>query len=200
MEIKGLDYNTQREKLVMPEYGREVQKMVDYAISLPTKAERQRCAETIVRIMDLMVPQNHDNANYMQKLWDHLAIMSQFQLDIDYPYDVTNAHKMEVRPEPLPYPMSDIPIRHYGKMVFELLEQLRDMPDGPERDKLVRMTANQMKRDLVLWGHASNAEEKVADDLARFTDGDIQLDLEAFRFNKISEKDITATHRSRKRK
>ena len=91
MEIEGLDYNTQREKLLMPEYGREVQKMVDLAISLPTKSERQRCAATIIRIMDRMYPQNRQLADHEQKLWDHLALMSQFKLDIDYPYDVAQA-------------------------------------------------------------------------------------------------------------
>ena len=101
MNIKGLDYNTQREKLVLPEYGREVQNMVDHAISLPTKEERQRCAETIIRIMDRMFPQNRDSADYEQKLWDHLAIMSGFQLDIDYPYDVSSAMKIATKPQPL---------------------------------------------------------------------------------------------------
>ena len=78
MNIEGLDYNTQREKLVLPEYGREVQKMVDYAISLPTKEERQLCAEVIIDIMAKMAPQNRESSNYKQKLWDHLAIMSGF--------------------------------------------------------------------------------------------------------------------------
>ena len=85
MNIEGLDYNTKREKLILPEYGREVQNMVDYAVSLPSKEERQRCAEAIVAIMDRMFPQNRDSADHVQKLWDHLAIMSNFKLDIDYP-------------------------------------------------------------------------------------------------------------------
>lgn len=88
MNIEGLDYNTQREQLILPEYGREVQSMVDYALSLPDKEERQRCAESIIVIMDRMFPQNHENPDYKQKLWDHLAIMSNFQLDIDWPYDI----------------------------------------------------------------------------------------------------------------
>ena len=91
MNINGLDYNTQRERLILPEYGREIQNMVDYCVALPTKEERQRCAATIVATMDRMVRQNRNNANYKQKLWDHLALMSDFKLDIDWPYDISAA-------------------------------------------------------------------------------------------------------------
>ena len=180
MNIEGLDYNTQRDKLVLPEYGREVQKMVEHAISLPTKEERQRCAETIIAVMERMVPQSGDSANHKQKLWDHLALMSGFQLDIDYPYDVSMAAVIATKPEPLAYPMRDIPVRHYGNMMFEVFEKLKTMPAGAERDELVRITANHMKRSLYQWSHGSADDEKVASDLARFTDGVIQLDLKKF--------------------
>lgn len=185
MNIEGLDYNTQREQLILPEYGREVQNMVDYALSLPDKEERQRCAESIIVIMDRMFPQNHENPDYKQKLWDHLAIMSNFQLDIDWPYDISRAAKIATKPEPLEYPMTQIPVRHYGKMLFDVFEHLKTMPAGEERDELVRQTANQMKRDLYQWSHGSADDEKIASDLARFTDGRIQLDLDTFTFEKL---------------
>lgn len=185
MNIEGLDYNTQREQLILPEYGREVQNMVDYALSLPDKEERQRCAESIIVIMDRMFPQNHENPDYKQKLWDHLAIMSNFQLDIDWPYDISGAAKITTKPEPLEYPMTQIPVRHYGKMLFDVFEHLKTMPAGEERDELVRQTANQMKRDLYQWSHGSADDEKIASDLARFTDGRIQLDLDTFTFEKL---------------
>ncbi|MBO5624576.1 MAG: DUF4290 domain-containing protein [Prevotella sp.] len=185
MNIEGLDYNTQREQLILPEYGREVQNMVDYALSLPDKEERQRCAESIIVIMDRMFPQNHENPDYKQKLWDHLAIMSNFQLDIDWPYDISGATKIATKPEPLEYPMTQIPVRHYGKMLFDVFEHLKTMPAGEERDELVRQTANQMKRDLYQWSHGSADDEKIASDLARFTDGRIQLDLDTFTFEKL---------------
>ena len=94
MNIEGLDYNTQRERLILPQYGREIQNMVDYAIGLPTKEERQRCAETIISIMDRMNAQNRGNFDHMEKLWDHLALMANFELDIDYPCDVSEALKL----------------------------------------------------------------------------------------------------------
>ena len=197
MNIEGLDYNTQREKLILPEYGREVQKMVDHAITIEDRAERQRCAETIVEIMGKMLPQN-SNEDHEQMLWDHLALMSGFKLDIDYPYDVTQALKIASKPEPLGYQMAKIPVRHYGKMMFEVFEQLKTMPEGPERDELARITANQMKRSLVLWSHGSADDEKVASDLARYTDGVIQLDLSTFKFEKINERELKETRRKKK--
>lgn len=190
MEINGLDYNTQRSKLILPEYGREIQQMIDHAVALPTKEERQRCAETIISIMERMSPQNRDNKDYMRKLWDHLALMSNFQLDIDYPYDVQQALEIAKKPEPMAYPNLSIPVRHYGKMIFDVFEQLKTMEPGPKRDQLARATANQMKRNLMQWGHGTVDNEKVASDLARYTDGVIQLDLDTFVFEKINERDF----------
>ena len=186
MEIKGLDYNTQRERLAMPEYGREIQKMVDVAVGLPTKEERTICAHTIIRLMETKMPQLRGNADFEQTLWDHLYLMSGKQLDIDWPCDVSEAEKIHSKPEPLPLPQNRIRQRHYGKLIEELFEQLKQMPAGPERDELARQTANQMKRDLATWGHGSMDDEKVADDLARFTDGVIQLDLNNFTFEKVT--------------
>ena len=186
MDIKGLDYNTQREHLAMPEYGREIQKMVDLAVGLPTKEERTVCAQTIVRLMETKMPQLRGNADYEQTLWDHLYLMSDKQLDIDWPFDVSEADKILSKPEPMKLPNGNIRLRHYGHLVEELFEQLKTMPEGEERDALVKKTANQMKRDLVTWGHGSADDERIASDLARYTDGKIQLDLNNFTFEKVS--------------
>lgn len=177
MEIKGLDYNTQREKLILPEYGREVQSIIDYAVALPDRAERQRCANAIIAIMERMMPQTQNTPDHKHKLWDHLALMSGFKLDIDYPYDISEAKKMMARPNPMPYPMKRIPVRHYGNMMFEIFDILKSMPAGAECDELARLAANQMKRDLFQWGHGSSDDEKVVSDIAAYTGGKIQLDL-----------------------
>ena len=186
MEIKGLDYNTQREKLLMPEYGREIQKMVDHAVGLSTKEERLKCAKAIVKMMITKVPQIRENANYEQTLWDHLYLMSHKELDIDWPYDVSGAEKIHAKPEPIKLPQTRIRHQHYGRLVEEFIEQLKTMPEGRERNELARLTANQMKRDLVTWGHGSMEDTKVIDDLARLTDGIIQLNLNTFKFEKFS--------------
>lgn len=197
MDIEGLDYNTQREKLILPEYGREVQNMVDYALTITDRQERQHCAETIVSTMARMFPQNKESEEYLRKLWDHLAIMSNFELDIDYPFDVSQAAKIYAKAEPVQYPMNRIPVRHYGNMMFEMFEKLKNMEAGEERDELTRITANQMKRDLVQWGHGSSDDEKVAFDLERFTDGKIVLDLNEFKFDRIDMRDIDKKRKKR---
>ncbi|MBP5258696.1 MAG: DUF4290 domain-containing protein [Prevotella sp.] len=203
MQIEGLDYNTQREQLMLPQYGREIQSMVSYAVSLPTKEERQLCAETIVDIMARMGQQgknNTHNDDYMQKLWDHIALMSGFQLDIDYPCDVSQAAKISTKPEPMEYPMTKIPVRHYGNLLFRIFDKLKTMPEGKERDMLVKMTANQMRRNIMQWGTGSNFEEKVASDLAKYTDGAIQIDLQSFRFEKVDAKEKSSNNQRKKRK
>jgi hypothetical protein len=202
MEIKGLDYNTQREKLVMSEYGREIQKMVELAVSLPTKEERMRCAKSIIRQMENKNPQVRESSDYQQTLWDHLYLMSHKQLDIDWPYDVSDAERITTKPEPMAHPTNggQAHLRHYGRLLTAVFEQLKNMPAGEERDELVRRTANQMKRDLVTWGHGSMDDEKVIDDLARFTDGKIQIDLSTFRFEPVSSTAANENAGRRKKK
>jgi hypothetical protein len=198
MDIKGLDYNTQREKLIMPEYGREIQKMVEYACELPTKEERLKCAKTIIRQMETKNPLLRENADYEQTLWDHLYLMSHRELDIDWPFDVSEADKILSKPNPMKLPNGNIKLRHYGHLVEELFEQLKTMPEGEERDALVSKTANQMKRDLAAWGHGSMDDERVASDLARFTDGVIQLDLNNFVFEKLNNNDKKQSGKKKK--
>ena len=200
MNIEGLDYNTQRERIKLNEYGREIQQMVDYCVSIPDREERQVCAEAIIDTMRKMNPSDQNINDRMQTLWDHLALMSDFKLDIDYPVEITTAEQMASKPEPVAYPNTRIPVRHYGRALFELFETLKTMEPGEERDTLVRMTANQMKRCLLLWGHGNGDDEKVADDLARFTDGVIQLDLDSFRFDKIDVLSLAQQANKKKQK
>lgn len=199
MDIKGLDYNTKRDKLILPEYGREIQKMVDYAINLPKKEDRQKCAESIVAVMRSIFPQMRDATNYEQKLWDNLAIMSDFKLDIDYPYDVSEVKKISARPDPMKYPMTKIKVRHYGKMMFELFEKVKNMEDGPKREELIRITANQMKRDLAQWSHGLMDDKKVASDLDKYTDGTVQLDTDSFEFDKTTNYSSNDSRRRKKK-
>lgn len=200
MNIQGLDYNTQREKLVLPEYGREIQKMVNYCMTLPDRDARLRCAYAIIDTMEQMNPQLTQTDNYKQKLWNQLALISDFKLDIDWPVDISKAKVISEKPQPLKHEMGTIPVRHYGKLVFELLGKLKTMEPGEERDQLMALTANQMKRDLVQWGHGLCDDEKVASDLANFTDGKIQLDLDHFKFERVDMRALAPTNNGKKRK
>lgn len=200
MNIQGLDYNTQREKLVLPEYGREIQKMVNYCMTLPDREARLRCAYTIIDTMELMNPQLVQTDNYKQKLWDQLALISDFKLDIDWPVDISKAKVISEKPQPLKYETGTIPVRHYGKLVFELFNKLKTMEPGEERDRLTALTANQMKRDLVQWGHGLCDDEKVASDLANFTDRKIQLDLNHFKFERVDMRALAPMNNGKKRR
>ena len=187
MDIKGLDYHTKRETLLLPEYGREIQRMVDYAIGCPTRDERNACANTIVRMMGTKVPNATETNDGVRALWDHLYIMGRGQLDIDWPYDMSEAVKITQKPQPMPIRKNHVKLRHYGHLVEECFDILKTMPNGRERDKLIYLTANQMKRDLAIWGRGTMDDERVADDLARFTDGCVQLDINNMRLERVQE-------------
>ena len=173
--------------------------MIDYAVTIEDKEQRQLCAETIVRMMASRLTQQLNNEDMEQTLWDHLYIMSHKQLDIEWPYDVSNAEKINHKPQPLKRVSGNVRLRHYGRLVEELFEKLKSMPAGEERDALVSLTANQMKLDLAMWGHGSMDDERVASDIAAFTDGVIQLDLNTFVFDKLTAVD-NGDSKKRKRK
>lgn len=176
MNIEGMDYNTQRSKLRMPEYGRSIHQMIEHCIALENREERQLCAESIVKAMDNAHPELRQQTDYRQKLWNHLAVMSNFRLDVDYPCEVTTQEEIQERPERLSYGNHNIPVRHYGDLVFQILDELQVMEPGDKRDELVRIVACQMKRDLIQYGNANPDAERICSDLAYYTRGIIQAD------------------------
>lgn len=187
----------------MQEYGRGIQEMVAIAMQQPTKAGRQRCAKAIVDTMLQLHPELKSQPKGEKKAWDHLAIMSHFQLDIDYPYDISEAKASLEKPAPVPYPEMRRFTRHYGVMVHELIAKVVNMPECTERQNLLKTVANLMKKDLVQWGNISinNAEMRVANDLADLSDGVIQLDPN-FRFDyvQIDKPQQEKTKKKKKRK
>lgn len=172
-----MDYNTTRDKLIMPEYGRGIQQMVEHCKTIADKEERMHCARTIVSTMATMAEQTADREDFQKKLWNHLAAMAQYELDIDYPVEIERMDDKEARPERLPYPQHRIKKRNYGTIVEQFTDHLTTMEAGQQRDDLAQMVANHMKRDLSNWSTDSMSDEKVADDMTVYTDGKIQLDL-----------------------
>lgn len=170
-----MNYNTQREKMPMPEYGRAVQDMVDYAITIQDRAERQRCASAIIGIMGNMFPTLRDVPDFQGKLWDHLAFMSDYRLDIDYPFEITRLDKDRQHPEHISYPAGDIRFRHYGQIVPDMIRVAMSMPDGSERSQLVRLLAVQMKKDLMTWNKEMVDDARIAADLDYFSHGQLSL-------------------------
>lgn len=171
-----MEYNTQQRKLPLPEYGRSVQNMVDYALTIEDREERQRCANTIVNIMGGMFPNLRDANDNNHKLWDHLAIMSDFQLDIDYPVEVVKKESLEIKPDRIAYPQHRIRYRHYGAYIQNLIQIAVDYPEGAERKRLLQLIANHMKKDYQNWNNKDGMEnQKILDDLCELSGGKIRL-------------------------
>lgn len=170
-----MKYNTQEKKLPMPEYGRAVQKMVDHAVTIEDRAERQCCADTIIAVMGNMYPQLRDMPDFKHKLWDHLAVMADFKLDIDYPYEVAGPEALHAIPQRIEYPKGNIRYRHYGRCVEEMMKMACAMPDGEERNQLLRLIAAQMKKEYILWNKESVEDSKIIEDIKEYSDGAICL-------------------------
>ena len=167
--------NTQQKKMLLPEYGRSIQNMVDYAITIEDRQERQRCANTIINIMGNMFPHLRDVPDFKHKLWDHLAIMSDFKLDIDYPFEIVKKEKLEIKPDAIPYPHTKIRYRHYGRTMEVLIKKACEFPEGDEKQNLVALICNHMKKDYMTWNKDTVEDEKIAADLYELSDGKLQL-------------------------
>lgn len=172
-----LEYNSTRATLKLPEYGRLVQNMIEYAITIKDKDERQLYAEAIANVMIGLNPKMKDVPDYQHKIWDHLAYIANYQLDIDYPFEITEHKGERVKPEKLSYPKGNIRFRHYGRLLERAISQLKQTADGPERDELIRLIANRMKRNLADWKGDGVQDTKVARDISFYTEGEIQPDF-----------------------
>ena len=181
------DYNTQQKKLIMPEYGRNVQQMIDHCVSIEDREERTRCANTIINIMGNLFPHLRDVDDFKHKLWDHLAIMSDFKLDIDYPYEIIRKENLRTKPDRVPYTLTPIRYRHSGKTLERLIKKCEDYPDGPERDQLISLLANHMKKSFLTWNKEVVDDDKIFKDLREYSRGRIDLSPETFRLKESKE-------------
>ena len=172
----SIRYNTTEEHLRLPAYGRLVQNMVNEAIQIEDPQERQAKAETIVRVMGTLVPEIKTSPNYKQTLWNHLAYMSNYQLDVQYPCDIEKEDQT-LKPHKLSYPGHRIRFRHYGHLVEEALNTLKTITDDePRRQQLIRLAVLRMKRNLADWKGDGIEDDKVARDIALYTDGTVTVE------------------------
>lgn len=195
-----LTYNTARKRLVLPEYGRNIQQMVDHCLTIENREERTQCAFTIVAAMGKLFPKIKEQDDYKQKLWDHLAIMSGFSLDIDWPVEPLTADRLDQAPERVPYTSRHIKYRHYGKDVELMIDKAAQMPEGPERDELSLMIANHMKKLLSIVAKDGVPDSKVFKDLAELSHGLIRLDLTDARLHDFNIIAPPSGKKKRKRK
>jgi hypothetical protein len=169
------DYNSCRPRLILPEYGRNMQKMVDHILSIEDRDERNRLAQAIIAIMGNMNPHLRDINDFKHKLWDHLAIMSEFKLDIDYPYDIPKAEEFVEKPRRVPYNTNQIRFRHYGKIIERLIEEAIKLPEGEDKETLIKLIANQMKKSYLAWNRDSVTDAIIGADLEELSGRRIKL-------------------------
>ena len=165
----------------LPEYGRSVQNMVDHALTIEDREERQRCANTIINIMGGMFPHLRDVPDFKHKLWDHLAIMADFKLDIDYPFEIVKKEDLVVKPEQLEYPNGAFRYRHYGRFLEGMVKKAIEIEDEEEKKQLINLLAIQMKKDLNNWNKEGIEDQKIVDDLREYSNGAIDLKVEDLR-------------------
>ena len=170
-----MQYNTQQKRMPLPEYGRSIQNMVDHALTIENREERQRCANTIINIMGNMFPHLRDVPDFNHKLWDHLAIMSNFQLDIDYPYEIIPKANLDEKPEYIPYPSGHILYRHYGRTLQVLIKKACEFEEGDEKQNLIALICNHMKKDYMSWNKDTVDDRKIAQDLEELSEGKLYL-------------------------
>ncbi|KAB1068620.1 DUF4290 domain-containing protein [Tamlana haliotis] len=181
--IDTLEYNTEREHLIIPEYGRHMQKMINYAKSLESKEERNKVAKGIIAVMGNMQPHLRDVPDFQHKLWDQMFIMSNFELDVDSPYPIPTKEIYEERPEPLKYPQNFPKYRFYGNNIKTMIDVANTWEDGELKEALTYTIANHMKKCFLNWNKDTVEDNVIYDHLYELSGGKINL--------KNSEEDLS---------
>lgn len=172
-------YNTKMKPLALPEYGRNIQNMVDYCLTIADREERTNCAYSIISTMGNLFPQLRDLTEFKHLLWDHLAIMSDFKLDIDYPYEVVKRESLTADPNRVEYSSPlQIRYRHYGKLIQGMIEKAISLTDEEEKRELSIYIANYMKKCYIMYNKDGVADQKIFDDLRDMSKGDIRLSVD----------------------
>jgi hypothetical protein len=169
------DYNTQRKRMNLPEYGRNVQKMVDHIKTIEDRDERNRASRTIIQIMGNLNPHLRDFGDFKHKLWDHLELIADFELDIDSPYPVPEKEKFFESPNQIPYSQGNIRYLHYGRIIELLIDAVSKMEDGEEKEYLTSLIVNQMKKSYITWNRGQVADEVIIGDLKLLSGGKIKI-------------------------
>lgn len=181
----GLDYNTEREKLIMPEYGRNVLKMVEALKTIEDRQMRTRQARAVVKVMEILNPQVHLQDNYEQKLWDQLYVIAGFDLDVDSPYPCPEKEQFESVPVHIPMKGSRIRATHYGRNIEKIIDLLCEQPEGETKTELIRSLAIYMRQQYLIWNKDSVADETIFADIEKLSDYRLKVP-EGINLTKIS--------------
>ncbi|MGB7527538.1 DUF4290 domain-containing protein [Sphingobacterium cellulitidis] len=169
------DYNSTRPKLILAEYGRNVQNMVDYICTLSDREERNRLAQVVIDMMGVLNPHLRDVSDFKHKLWDHLYIISDFKIDVDSPYPIPTKENIHHKPETLKYPNHNIKFKHYGHTVEEMIKKTLNISNPEARQKMTLSVANFMKMAYLTWNKDSVSDDQILQDLSTLSHGELQL-------------------------
>ena len=188
--------------MIIPEYGRHIQQLVDHAVKLEDRDERNQMVLAIVDVMGQLNPHLRDVADFTHKLWDHVHVMAEFKLDVDSPYPTPTAEQFEEKPNKMPYPSQKIRFKHYGGGTERLIEKAVEMEEGEEKQALKESIANLMKKHYLTWGRSSVDDAQIISDMKRISRGKLEVseDLEMMATKDISPRNTTATNSKTNRK
>ena len=184
IETCKLLYNTERVRLYIPEYGRNVQKMVDYLKTIEDREKRNQQARAIVKVMEIINPAVHLQDNYEQKLWDHLHIISGFDLDVDSPYPAPLPESLNEQPRMVPIARKPIKATHYGRNIESIIDLIADMEDGDAKTSMIRSLAIYMRQQYLIWNKDTVSDETIFQDIEKLSDYRIKVP-EGIQLNKV---------------
>ena len=195
-----LEYNTRLKQMILPEYGRNVHEMVEYCINIPDREERTVCAHTIARIMANLFPEliSEDGSNH--KIWDHIMIMSNFNLDIDFPCEVIRKEQLNPKPERIPYGNGRMRHRFYGRNIEGMIDRVAEMPDSEEKEAYISMIAHHMKKLLLAHNREGVDNARVLRDLREYSGGRIDLDPATYILRDFQEIEPAPQNKKKKKK
>lgn len=170
-----MQYNSQRPELIIPEYGRNIQNMVEHIKTIEDRDERNKAALSIIKVMGQLFPYLRDMEDFNHKLWDHLHIMSNFELDVDSPYPPPSQESLNARPKPMSYPQKDFRYGHYGKTLERIINSVAEEADEEKREKQIVALANLMKKTYLAWNRDTVKDEVIAKQLEELSDGKLKL-------------------------
>lgn len=171
-----MDYNTQRSKLVLPEYGRHIHKMIEWVKNIEDRSERNRQALAVIGVMGNLNPHLRDINNFRHKLWDHVQVISKFDIDIDSPYPVLPPESFQEKPKRIPHSTSSIRIRHYGRNTQAMIEAIVAQEDEELKMLEIQALANHMKKAYLLWNKDTVSDEQIFRDISILSNGAISID------------------------
>ena len=170
-----MEYNTQRKKLIIPEYGRHVQQLVDHCITIKDDNERNKFARSIIDVMGDLNPHLRDVPDFQHKLWDQLFIMANFELEVESPYPIPTKSDMNIKPKKMGYPSNESKYRYYGTNVKKMIEIARSWEEGDKKEGLKYVIANQMKKNYLKWNKDQVEDEVIVNHLEELSNGALKL-------------------------